>query len=406
MFFLPFPTRRGLLVLLLAAASTAVAFMNSGLIVAFSAATLGALVISGFVMVFLSCAGMKLDRKIPDGTCGEYLDITFTIRNRLPLFRQSCAVHEKYPFLMACSFNIPALGPWETREVTFSVKAEKRGSFFLNKVYLTTGDPLGLFCKRKCFRIPAHVEIHPRCFALSSLIGTDILGGIPDAEGCNLGRSGKGVEFFGVRPYRIGDEVRHIHWKSTAGKGKLMVREFEASATEQVVILLDTDKKMQSPAASDSNFEFLITCADSIAEFFNTRFCHLAFAAADSRGELCRISGDSSTVRKEIRQALTLLQVSDMPFSTVLAETIENIPPKSSVYLLSMSECAAEYADILTEQECFCNLIFAPAGHFPALEPDKPRIVQKMPLPETLADCSALVSVATFKSGADILEER
>lgn len=409
MFFWALPTHRGILLLLLAASSTAVAFVNSGLITAFTAASLDAIVLSGFVMVLFSCTGMKLARSVEDGICGEMLSVTFSLENRFFLFRQSCVILEKYPFVFSekYAFASPALAPKEKCTFTVQIKAEKRGSFFLDKIYLVTGDPLGLFSKKKCFHQPVHIEIFPRDLAPDSLEAADKRGGIPDAEGRPLGHAGKGMEFFGVRPYRIGDEIRHIHWKSTATKGKLMVKEFEASAVDQIVILLDTDEKKISPEPCDNNLEFLIACANSINEFLSRKYCHLRFFSADGKDGLYHISGDASSVREKIRQALTLLRPSDTAFSTILAEAVENIPQRSIVYLLSMSEeKLAEYTGILAEQDCFCNLIYAPARNFPLIEPDKPRIVRRDKMPEKISELAEIARMADFTSGAEILEHR
>ena len=244
------PTHRGLLLLLMAAAAAAVAWVNSGLITAMTAALLCAVVLSGFLMAqFLSFAGLRPERAFAgDGSCGEPLYVNIAVRNTLPLFRQSCVLLENYPFCLSeqSAFVIPPLAPRETFSATCHVKAEKRGVFFLEKVSLVSGDPLGLFRKKKRFRLPAQVEIPPRIMPLASLAAPDKSGGLADVEGRKQGRAGSGAEFFGVRPYRIGDEVRHIHWKATAAKGQLMVKEFEASAVDQVVILLDTDKRFAS----------------------------------------------------------------------------------------------------------------------------------------------------------------
>ena len=409
MFFWAVPTARGILLLLLAAASTAVAFMNSGLITAFTAASLDAIALSGFIMVLFSCTGMKLARTIEDGTCGEMLDVTFSLENRLFLYRSSCVILEKYPFIFSekYAFAVPALAPKEKFTFTAQIKAGKRGSFRLDKVYLRTGDPLGLFRKTQCFTLPAHIEIHPKNLAPSSLEAADKRGGIPDAEGRPLGHSGKGMEFFGVRPYRIGDEIRHIHWKSTATKGKLMVKEFEASAVDQIVILLDTDKKKISPDPCENNLEFLIACANSINEFLSRKYCHLRFFSADGRDGLHHISGDAASVREKIRQALTLLRPSDTDFAAILAEAVENIPQRSIVYLLAMSEeKLAEYAGILAEQDCFCALIYAPAQNFPLIEPDKARTIRREKVPAKIAGLTGIARMADFTSGAEILERR
>lgn len=409
MIFWAVPTARGWLLLFLAAASTAVAFMNSGLISAMTAASLDAIVLSSFAMVFLSFTGMKLSRKVQDGTCGEMLDIEWTICNKLPLFRQNCTILEKYPFVLSeqYSFAVPALAPRETLTFTCQIKAEKRGSFFLDKFYLCTGDPLGLFRKKKCFRQAEHIDIYPRCFVLESLEAADKRGGIPDAEGRPLGHSGKGMEFFGIRPYRIGDDVRHIHWKSTATKGKLMVKEFEASAVDQIVILLDTDKRMKSPEPGDNNLEFLIACAESINNYLSRKYCHLRFFAADGKEELHHISGDAASVKGKIRQALTMLEPSDTAFSVVLAEAVENIPQRSVVFILTMSEePLAEYTGILAEQDCFCSVIYAPSRNFPLIEEDKPRIIRREKTKDHPADIAGIIRTADFCSGAEILERR
>jgi len=51
-----------------------------------------------------------------------------------------------------------------------------------------------------------------------------------------------GPEYLGVREYRTGDSMRHVHWPSTARHGQLMVREFEREHTRRVAVVLDTSR--------------------------------------------------------------------------------------------------------------------------------------------------------------------
>jgi uncharacterized protein (DUF58 family) len=53
-------------------------------------------------------------------------------------------------------------------------------------------------------------------------------------------RRGSGPEFLGVREYRPGDSMRHVHWPSTARTGTVMVREFEEERTRRIAIVVDT----------------------------------------------------------------------------------------------------------------------------------------------------------------------
>ena len=407
--FLALPTSRGLLLLFIAITATAVAYVNSGLITAFSAALSGAVFLSGFLMAQLSIAGYRVERHfLQDGNCGEPLYLSLTLQNRFPFYRQSCVLLEQYPFCLSGqnAFVIPPLAPRETFTALHHIKAEKRGVFFLKKVYLVSGDPLGLFRKKKRFILPAHVEIHPRIMGIESLATVNKSGGLSDPEGRNLGRAGNGPEFFGVRPYRMGDEVRHIHWKSTAMQGKLMVKEFEASAVDQIVILLDTEKKHKSMEPCSNNFEFLVSCAASSSEYLSSKYCHLRFAAADGNGDLHHITGDASSVNKKLKQLLLTLEESELDYASVLNAVTESIPPRSIVYFLSMSHPAVpDCISVLEEQDCSCFWIYAPPENFPPVSPDVPRIVDREKAKKSL-NKHCMPDIADFSTGPEILESR
>ncbi len=55
----------------------------------------------------------------------------------------------------------------------------------------------------------------------------------------HAGRKGAGGDYYGVREFRPGDPLRHVHWKTTARRGELVVREFEREAGTPLVVLVD-----------------------------------------------------------------------------------------------------------------------------------------------------------------------
>lgn len=67
---------------------------------------------------------------------------------------------------------------------------------------------------------------------------------------------GAGIDYYGVREYRSGDPLRHVHWKTTARRGELVVREFERETGTPVVILVDNlagkDSRKEYSALLDS----------------------------------------------------------------------------------------------------------------------------------------------------------
>ncbi len=61
-------------------------------------------------------------------------------------------------------------------------------------------------------------------------------------------RAGYGTEVFGVRPYQPGDPLRRIHWRTTARRGELIVREFEPPGVQNLGIFLDPNPPEQAAA--------------------------------------------------------------------------------------------------------------------------------------------------------------
>src|SRR3989442_11720032 len=73
-----------------------------------------------------------------------------------------------------------------------------------------------------------------------------------------------GLEGAGVREFRAGDSLRHVHWRSTARRGTLVVREFEHEAADAVALLIDTRAEVYAADRSGQAFEDLVQAAASI----------------------------------------------------------------------------------------------------------------------------------------------
>lgn len=77
-----------------------------------------------------------------------------------------------------------------------------------------------------------------------------------DAAGVrNLRRRGEGMGFAGLREYALGDDPRHIDWKATARRTKLITREFTIERAQTVLTLIDAGRGMTQLAGEFSRFE-------------------------------------------------------------------------------------------------------------------------------------------------------
>jgi uncharacterized protein (DUF58 family) len=155
-------------------------------------------------------------------------------------------------------FDINRLAPGESAEELFAIPTSRRAVIKVGPVSVLRGDPLGLFERVHRRDQPVDLFVHPR----TVLFDGQSLGFLRDLEGLpatDLSRDD--VSFHALREYEPGDDLRHVHWKSTARAGNLMVRQYEETRRSHFVIGLST-----SPGdyRDDEEFELAISAAGSL----------------------------------------------------------------------------------------------------------------------------------------------
>ena len=131
---------------------------------------------------------------------------------------------------------LPALAPGQNHQIRLKLEARSRGVIDLGPVTMEAGDPLGLIRRRRILTGARKLYIHPRTVALPPLeagLERDLEGdpgpGIVDDD----------LEFHALRPYAPGDDMKRVHWLSTARAGTLMVRQYEPTLRTRTELILD-----------------------------------------------------------------------------------------------------------------------------------------------------------------------
>lgn len=180
-----------------------------------------------------------------------------------PRKRHLLQLKAPYPFAPDQQVFLPVCGTGFVREQ--QVLCTRRGVFRLQDVGVASAYPLGLATVRRRWPVaPAAITIHPRiyhgnAFALpaSSMRSSADMERPSPSLGQELFRE--------VREYRRGDNPRHIHWRSSARHGELVVRQFDAVTTSETWIVLDLDPAVHAGQGEDHTFERAIEIAASIA---------------------------------------------------------------------------------------------------------------------------------------------
>ncbi|HEX5858838.1 MAG TPA: DUF58 domain-containing protein [Microbacterium sp.] len=155
-------------------------------------------------------------------------------------------------------FAVPRLPAGTEHEELFAIPTQKRGILPVGPVSVVRGDPLGLFERVHSRNDPVDLYVHPK----TVLFEGQSLGFLRDLEGlpaADLSRDD--VSFHALRTYQPGDDLRHVHWKSTARTGDVMVRQYEETRRSHFVIGLSTNGGDYRDA---DEFELAISAAGSL----------------------------------------------------------------------------------------------------------------------------------------------
>jgi uncharacterized protein (DUF58 family) len=153
---------------------------------------------------------------------------------------------------------IHPLVPNESVYRTYPLPTLRRGRILIGPMELRSEDPLGLFARvvadpatDDCFVLPRHHEAH--------LVAP---GRQPEFVGIAALTNLRGAtDFQSLREYEIGDDLRHVHWKSLARSNRLMVRQYADPPRPDLTVLLDNRPSSLTPAA----FEEAVEIANSLA---------------------------------------------------------------------------------------------------------------------------------------------
>ncbi|MFJ9720082.1 DUF58 domain-containing protein [Streptomyces sp. NPDC101213] len=148
------------------------------------------------------------------------------------------------------------------REVSYRVRSDLRGRYPLGPLQLRLNDPFGMCELTRSFSTYDTLTVVPRVEALPAVR----LGG--EAKGYGDGRQRSlalaGEDDAIPRGYRYGDDLRRVHWRSTARYGELMVRREEQPQRSRCTVLLDTRGPAHRGAGPDSAFEWAVSGAASV----------------------------------------------------------------------------------------------------------------------------------------------
>ncbi|UNK71695.1 DUF58 domain-containing protein [Microbacterium sp. H1-D42] len=158
--------------------------------------------------------------------------------------------------------------PAESALLRYDLEGVRRGISTLGPLVLRTVDPFGLAQREQEFGDTRTITVVPQVLTLPPLPSK--VGAAGGAAQTRSSRLGQGTDNLIPRPYTSGDSRRRIHWRATAHRGDLMVRQEEEESSPDAVVVLDRSAaRWDRPGeAPDAAFEAAVTlCASAALRF-------------------------------------------------------------------------------------------------------------------------------------------
>ncbi|SDR10270.1 DUF58 domain-containing protein [Thermostaphylospora chromogena] len=209
----------------------------------------------------LSCARRLDPRRVEIG--GE-VTVTLRLENVTRLPTGLMLIEDTVPHVLGARprFVLERMEPRGVREIYYKVRSDLRGRFTIGPLTVRITDPFGLVELTRSFTISDALVVTPHVVTLPRVRLSGEWAGGGDSRTRSVAAAGD--DDVAPREYRQGDELRRVHWRSTARRGELMVRREEQQWQSRGALLLDTRRYAHRGDGPRSSFETAVSAAASI----------------------------------------------------------------------------------------------------------------------------------------------
>jgi uncharacterized protein (DUF58 family) len=195
---------------------------------------------------------------------GDRLEVvvSLTAERRVGAF----ILDERLPEALGSPVRVPVSGVGRGSTVTheYSLQCSRRGAYQVGPLVAVAGDPIGLAQRETVVCEPFELLVHPQVVRVAGRPLTRQYEDPPMRPPVSKPWP-TGMELYGMREFRPGDNIRRIVWRATARTGTLMIWEAEQGITDRILMVLDTDRGHHSRDGEHSeSFETAVRIAASM----------------------------------------------------------------------------------------------------------------------------------------------
>jgi hypothetical protein len=225
-----------------------------------------ALLLGAILFTRLSSARLEVERTLRPTRMFHDAEarVTCTVRNTSRLPTAMLELRDTVPATLAprgAELVSGPLAPGATRQLSYHLRGRHRGRYQVGPLTARLRDPFGLVARRVELEGTSELVVYPPVWRLPDGMP---LGGVTTSGGYGRPRPlAAGEDLANVREYVRGDDLRKVHWPTTAHRGKLMIRQPESPQDPRAVLLLDVRAHAHAGVGPASSLEAAVTTAAS-----------------------------------------------------------------------------------------------------------------------------------------------
>lgn len=227
----------------------------------------------GLVVLPFAAAGLarwsrqrlRIRRRLSDARVqpGQRVTVELEIENQAATQTSFLLLEDRLPPALGRSARlvIAGLPPKGKQRASYSVSAHTRGRYTLGPLTVDLSDPFALTKLRVQFDEREELVVTPEVEQLAG--GPNSPFGMTSGLALSRHLFRTGDEFYTMRPYQEGDDLRRIHWPSVARSGELMIRQDESARRSTAVLFVDTRESAVGKSHTPC-FEKVVSAAASV----------------------------------------------------------------------------------------------------------------------------------------------
>ena len=267
---------------------------------------------------------------------GTRVTVEVEVANRSPASTSFLMVEDRLPSALGRSARLVLTGMPSrgVQRAQYTLLPQARGRYTIGPLTIDVSDPFALSRLRLQFDEREELLVTPEIEDLTNTPQSPFGMNFGSSRAKHLFRTGE--EFFTMRQYQTGDDLRRLHWPSVARTGELMIRQDESSRRSSALVFVDTREVMLGQAHGPA-FERAMSCAASVGVLLAHGGFSLRVATADTPPAavsedafLDVLTGVTHTSMRSIATTLTRLRAGSGADTTLVVVAAPPAPTELS----------------------------------------------------------------------------